>query len=56
VDIGKGSVEENVIKLRYYAEPDNMRIMCANVRRRFSEVVDFDCEEQDIRAFLGRLV
>jgi len=56
VDIGTGSVAENVAKLRRYAEPAELARLCANVRRRFYEVVDFDREEQDIRAFLGRLV
>lgn len=56
VDIGHGSVAENVAKIRHYAQPAELARLCANVRERFKRVVDFDAEEPEIRAFMGRLI
>jgi len=56
VDIGSGSVTDNVAKIRHYAKRENLLQLCQNVRERFPCVVDFDREEQEIRAFMERLV
>ncbi len=54
IDLGAG-VAENVAKIRHYAQRPELLKLCANVRERFKRVVDFDAEEQQIRAFLGGL-
>ena len=36
--------------------PAELAKLCANVRERFKRVVDFDAEEPEIRAFMGRLI
>ena len=55
IDLGP-DVAENVAKIRHYAQRDEQLRMCRNVRERFGRVVNFDKEEQDIRAFLGKLI
>ena len=42
--------------IRKAGQPDALMRMCENARQRFRDVVNFDREEEDIRAFLGRLV
>ena len=56
IDIGKGSVADNVAKIRHYAKRENLLPMCKAARERFGQVVDFDKEEQEIRAFMRGLV
>ncbi len=50
------SMADNVAKIRYYAQPEQHKAMCANVRMRFKQIVNFDAEEQQIRIFLGALI
>ena len=56
IDIGEGNVPDNVAKIRHYAQRDELLRLCANVRERFSRVVDFDAEELEIRKFIDRLI
>uniref|UniRef100_A0A6H1ZC36 Glycosyltransferase n=1 Tax=viral metagenome TaxID=1070528 RepID=A0A6H1ZC36_9ZZZZ len=42
--------------IRHHGQPDELLKMCENARERFRQVVDFDAEEQEIRAFIERLV
>lgn len=51
-----GSVQQDVAKIRHYAQADELALMCANIRKRFKQIVNFDREETEIRAFLGQLI
>ena len=53
IDLGL-NFADNVAKRRHYSQREELLRLCDNVRERFKRVVDFDAEEPEIRAFLGR--
>lgn len=56
IDISKRTLRENVALINLYSEPDKHALMCERARQRFDEVVNYNEEEKQIRAFLERLV
>ena len=56
VDIAEGRIEDNVAKIRRYAQPEEHLRLCANIKERFKRLVSFDAEEMEIRKFMERLI
>lgn len=56
IDLDKRSFNSNLSKIQYWSDPENHKEMCANVIKKFHEVVNFDQEEQKIRKFLDYLI
>jgi len=56
IDLEKGSLGENIEKIRYFSEPVRFRQMSKNAYARFKQVCDFDREEKGLREFLKRLI
>ncbi len=55
IDLEKGSVEENVKKIKFWSKPEHFKKMSRHAFARFQQVCDYDKEEKEIRKFLGRL-
>jgi len=55
IDLEKGSFEENVKKIRYWANPENYAKMSKAAYDRFCENVNFDKEFVYIKKFLANL-
>jgi hypothetical protein len=55
IDASVNSLEENVRLMRHYSQPEEHNRMCENVHKKFTEVVNFDEDEQRIRKFLDSL-
>lgn len=55
IDVSRGSVYDNCLRLRQAAHPENHIKMCEKARARFNDVVDFNRDEQNIRRFLENL-
>lgn len=56
INLERGTVKENIDKIRYWSIPEHHDQMCQNAYDRFKEVVDFDEEEIRIRDFLDHLI
>lgn len=56
IDLEQGTFDQNLEKIRKWSEPENHIKMCQNVRERFSQLVNFDEEEKEIRKFLDKLL
>lgn len=54
IDLDRGTIPENVEKIRHFSEPERHAEMCENAYNRFKEVVDFDKECMQIKNFLAR--
>jgi len=55
IDIDKASFQENILRIRFWAMPENYRKMSAAAFRRFREVVNFDREFLEVKKFLENL-
>jgi len=56
IDLDNGTLATNIERIKDMAKPDKHLEMCRAARKRYEEVVDFDKEEQEIRAWLDNLV
>lgn len=56
IDLEKGSLEENIKKIRYFSVPKRFNKMSENAYKRFKEVCNFDKEEKALRKFLEQLI
>lgn len=56
INIDNLTVNEIVDKIKYYSQPELYKKMSERVYQNFTEQVNFDKEEQEIRKFLDRLV
>jgi len=55
IDLEKGSINENVERIRHFSKPKNFLKMSKAGYRRFKEVCNLDEEEEALRIFLDRL-
>ena len=56
VDLDKHTFSENVSILKSLQNPEDIEDMSKAAYKRFTEVVNFDKEEQDIRSFLSNII
>lgn len=56
IDMTRRPIDQNLNLIRDFSQPDKHLELCENAACRFREIVNYDREEQEIRAFLGRLL
>ncbi len=55
IDISKGTVQDNIVRLLRFTQPEEHNKMCEAAHQRFKNIVNFDEEEIKIRKFLENL-
>lgn len=56
IDLEQATFQDNVSRIKKWAEPENHIKLCQNAYNRFKDVVDFDGEVENIKLFLDRLI